>query len=472
MSDAAHAALLSLWSLSGGPMSALEHVRLIGREPALPSSYAVGTLAQASLAASGLAAADIWHKRTGRMQTVSVDMRHAATEFRSERYLRTAAPAVDPWDKVAGLYQVRDGHWIRVHTNFAHHRDGILKLLGAEYSREAVQAKLLDWDGEAFENAAADADMCVTLFRSPEQWAVHAQGKAVAALPLLDIIKIGDAAPRTLPSTGDRPLADIRVLDLTRIIAGPVGGRTLAAHGADVLHVSSPHLPSIPTLVIDTGRGKRPAYLDLNQPADRGRLMNLAQSSDVFLQGYRPGGLAALGFAPEALAKAAPGIICVSLSAYSNVGPWANRRGFDSLTQNANGINFAEAEALAGGGAVTRPKELPAQALDHAAGYLLAFGAMRALARRADEGGSWLVRTSLAQVGEWLKGLPRPPGGHTCADPTFDDVQDLLETSASGFGTLRAVRHAALLSETPAHFALPAQPLGTYPATWASSARC
>jgi CoA-transferase family III len=460
------AALQRLWALSGGAPSTLQHVHLTGGDPVLPSSFAVGTLAQASIAAAGLAAADLWHRRSGQMQTVAVGMRHAAAEFRSERYMRTEAPPAEAWDKIAGLYRVRGGRWVRVHTNFAHHRDGILRLLGAEYTRAAVQAKVEAWDGDAFETAAAAANLCATLFRTPAEWAAHPQGVAVASLPSIEIIRIGNGPPRALPHNGTRPLSGVRVLDLTRIIAGPVAGRTLAAHGAEVLAISSPNLPTIPSLVIDTGRGKRPAYLDLDQASDRARLVALAATADVFLQGYRPGGLAARGFSPEALAANNPGIVCLELSAYGHVGPWADRRGFDSLTQNANGLNFAEAEALASDGTVDRPKELPAQALDHAAGYLLAYGAMRALARRADEGGSWLVRTSLAQVGEWLKSLPRVTGGLTANDPTFEDVQDLLETSASGFGPLRAVRHAAVMSDTPAHFAEPSQPLGTYPAAW------
>jgi crotonobetainyl-CoA:carnitine CoA-transferase CaiB-like acyl-CoA transferase len=466
MSDAVAAkALAEIWRMAGGEAAASARVHLTGTEPALPSSFAVGTLAQASIAAAGLAAAELWRQRTGQTQTVHVDMRHAAVEFRSERYLKMETPPADLWDKIAGLYRSRDGY-VRIHTNFPHHRDGILKLLGCAYDRDAVQAALSQWDGEAFETAAAEANLCVTQFRSADAWAAHPQGRAVQALPLLDILRIGDAPPKTLPASPTRPLSGVRVLDLTRIIAGPVAGRTLAAHGADVLGVSSPNLPTIESLIMDTGRGKRSAFLDLNTAADRATLTGLARGADVFLQGYRPGGLAARGFSPEALAALNPGIVSVSLSAYGHVGPWANRRGFDSLTQNANGINYSAAEALSGGGAVDRPKELPAQALDHAAGYILALGAMMALQRRTTEGGSWLVRTSLAQVGEHLKRLPRLPDGHRAADPKADDIVDLLEMSASGFGPMQAVRHAAQLSETPAHYALAAQPLGTHQPEW------
>ena len=458
-------ALAKLWADAGGAAAALDGVRLTGDDPALPSSFRVGMVAQSSIAAAGLAAAEIWHRRTGERQTVTVDMRHAAAEFRSERYVRTAAPPGEMWDKIAGLYRTRDDRWVRIHTNFAHHRDGILALLGAEYTRESVQAALMSWDGEAFETAAAARNMVATMLRSPAEWSAHPQGRAVAALPLIEIIKIGEAPPRTFAPEAKRPLSGIRVLDLTRIIAGPVAGRTLAAHGADVLHITSPNLPSI--AVMDLARGKRPAFVDLATADGRAKLQALARTADIFMQGYRPGGLAAKGFSADALAALSPGIVAVELSAYSHVGPWSARRGFDSLTQNANGINVAEAEAFAGSAQWERPRELPCQALDHGAGQLLAFGAMMALARQRSEGGSWMVRTSLAQVGEWLKSLGRVDGGFAATDPKFEDVQDLLETTPSGYGEMRAVRHAALLAATPAQYALPSMPLGSCAAAWA-----
>jgi crotonobetainyl-CoA:carnitine CoA-transferase CaiB-like acyl-CoA transferase len=458
-------ALQQLWAMGNGRAAALDTVHLSGHDPALPSSFRVGTLAQATIAAAGLAAAEIWRQRTGDSQTVGVDMRHAAIEYRSERYVRISAPPQELWDKIAGLYRTRDGGWVRIHTNFPHHRDGILGLLGAEYTRESVQEKLLGWDGEAFETAAAARDMVATMLRSQAEWAAHPQGQTVSQLPVFEIVKIGDAPPRTFTAKPTRPLSGVRVLDLTRIIAGPVAGRTLAVHGADVLYVTSPHLPSI--AVMDVVRGKRPAFIDLAQKEGRKHLLTLARDGDVFLEGYRPGGLSAKGFSPEALAAASPGIVYTTLSAYSHVGPWATRRGFDSLTQNANGLNVAEAEALAGGNSWERPKELPAQALDHGAGFILAFGTMLALARQREQGGSWMVRTSLAQVGEWLKSLGRIDNGLTGADPTFEMVQDLLETTASGYGEMRAVRHAALLSATPARYAHNAAQLGSYNANWA-----
>ncbi len=458
-------ALRSLWTMAGGRTAALDAAVLTGQDPVLPSSFRVGTVAQATIAAAGLAAAEIWRQRSGEEQSVDVDMRHAAVEFRSERYLRIAAPPAEMWDKIAGLYRTRDRRWVRIHTNFAHHRDGILALLGSDYSRDSVQTRLLDWDGETFEAAAAERGLVATMLRTTAEWAAHAQGKAVAGLPLFEIVKIGEAAPRTFSAALTRPLSGVRVLDLTRIIAGPVAGRTLAVHGADVLYVTSPHLPSV--AVMDFARGKRPAFVDLANDDGRAHLRSLASDADVFLDGYRPGGLAAKGFAPDALAAMSPGIVYATLSAYSHVGPWSTRRGFDSLTQNADGINVAEAEALAGAGTWERPKELPAQVLDHGAGYILAFGTMMALARQRDQGGSWMVRTSLAQVGEWVKSLGRLENGFDVADPTLEMIDDLIETTSSGYGEMHAVRHAARLSRTPASYALPSMPLGRYPAAWA-----
>jgi crotonobetainyl-CoA:carnitine CoA-transferase CaiB-like acyl-CoA transferase len=460
-SPIARAALDEVWTLAGGDPDALSHVTLSGADPVLPSSFAVGALAQATIAAAGLAAAELQALKSGHRQRVHVDMRHAAAEFRSERTFAAAATTPPLWDTIAGLYRTGDGRHVRIHTNFEHHRNGMLALLGAGYDREDVQRALLQWRGETFEDAAAARGLVATLTRSAEQWRAHPQGVAVAAQPLLTIERIGDAPPEGLPM-GDRPLSGVRVLDLTRIIAGPVGGRTLAAHGADVLLVTSPRLPSIPSLVVDTGRGKLSTHIDLETEDGRATLSRLVTQADIFIQGYRPGGLSERGFSPEALARARPGIVCVSLSAYGAIGPWATRRGFDSLTQNTNGINVAEAAAAG----QERPKELPAQALDHGAGFLIAFASMMALRRRASVGGSWHVRVSLAQVGEWLKRMPRVSAGLSAPDPATGDVQDLLETTASGFGPLTAVRHAAILSETPAYWSRPSVPLGTHAPEW------
>jgi hypothetical protein len=229
-----------------------------------------------------------------------------------------------------------------------------------------------------------------------------------------------------------------------------------------VLLISGPDLPAIPWLTIDTGRGKLTSFVELKSEQGRGVLRDLLASADIFSQGYRPQAIANVGFSPQDAAKINPGIVYVTLSAYGHAGPWAERRGFDSLVQTTTGFNHAEGKAAGSDG----PKELPAQMLDHATGYFMAFGAMMAKARQAREGGSWHVRVSLAQTGRWLWNLGRIDDGFATEDLKAESVMPLIEEIPSGFGALRSVRHSAVLSKTPAWWARPAMPLGSHPAQW------
>ena len=500
--DAAPAAtaLAALWQLAALPTEALAHADVAGYQPVLPSSFDVATAAQASLGAAALAAAELWHLRTGQRQQVSVDRAHAALECIGHFALDGRVP--DLWDKLSGLYPcgaaVGSPGFVRIHANFAHHRDGALRLLGllgpnigADTTREQVKLALRAWSAEAFEQAAADAGLVVAAARSFAQWDAHPQGLALATQPVLQITSI-EGAPPSPPSppdawpaigTAQRPLTGVRVLDLTRILAGPVAARCLAAYGAEVLMVNGPHLPNIGAIA-DMSRGKRSALIDLREAAGRAQLDDLVAGADVFLQGYRPGALAGRGYSAAALAARRPGIVVASLSAYGTRGPWAGRRGFDSLVQTATGFNLAEGEAAAAAaaaGATTgaaaagpaAPRALPMQILDYAAGHLLAFGIQAALWRRATQGGSWQVQVSLAGVGQWLRSLGRVADGLAAQRP---DLEPLLYDSPCGFGaggltqvaTLRAVRHAAGFSATPARWSLPSMPPGSHPPQWSS----
>ncbi len=454
--------LTDLWRLAGGDVAALDAVTLTGEEPQLPSSFRVAAAAQASVAATGLAAAEIWKLRSGQTQDIAVDMRHAVAECRSERYLRVEGKPPPPaWDAIAGIYKTRDRRFVRLHTNFPHHREAVCKVLNCKPEREEVQSALMEWDGEAFETAAYAAGGVVALMRSYQEWSELPHAKALAKLPPFSIEKIGEASPRPWPG-GDRPLAGVRVLDLSRVIAGPVAGRTLAAHGADVLLISGPGLPAIPWLTIDTGRGKLSSFVDLKSEQGRGVLRDLLAQADIFSQGYRPRAIASLGFSPEDAAQISPGIVYVSLSAYGHAGAWSERRGFNSLVQTTTGFNYAEGQAAG----VDGPKELPAQMLDHATGYLMAFGAMMAKARQSREGGSWHVRVSLAQTGRWLWNLGRLADGLKTEDLRGKSVASFMKQTPSGFGALRAVSHSAQLSRTPARWERPAMPLGSHPPQW------
>jgi crotonobetainyl-CoA:carnitine CoA-transferase CaiB-like acyl-CoA transferase len=457
-----HEILRDIWTSVGGEAAALDALTLTGDEPQLPSSFRIAAAAQTSVAATGLAAAEIWKMRSGQAQDVTVDMRHAAVECRSERYLRVdGKPPPPAWDAIAGIYNTRGAKFVRLHTNFPHHRDAVCKVLNCNPERDEVQAALLQWDGEAFETAAYAEGGVVAVMRSHDEWSATPHARALAGLPLISITKIGDAAPKPWPA-GDRPLAGIRVLDLSRVIAGPVAGRTLAAHGADVLLISGPDLPAIPWLTIDTGRGKLTSFVDLKREQGRTLLRDLLVGADIFSQGYRPRAIAGLGFSPDDAARINPGIVYVTLSAYGHAGPWAERRGFDSLVQTATGFNHAEGQAAG----VDGPKELPAQMLDHATGYFMAFGAMMAKARQAREGGSWHVQVSLARTGQWLWNLGRHADGLASEDLKGEAVMPFVEEVGSGFGALRSVRHSALLSKTPAFWARPAMPLGSHPPQW------
>jgi crotonobetainyl-CoA:carnitine CoA-transferase CaiB-like acyl-CoA transferase len=454
--------LSDIWTSAGGDPAALDAVKLTGEEPQLPSSFRVAAAAQASIAATGLAAAQIWKWRSGQSQDVVVDMTHAVVECRSERYLRVdGKPPPPAWDAIAGVYKTRDRRFVRLHTNFPHHRDAVCKVLNCKAEREDVQAALMQWDAETFETAAYAGGCVVAMMRSHDEWLALLHARALAELPLVSIEKIGEAPPKPWPR-GNRPLEGIRVLDLSRVIAGPVAGRTLAVHGADVLLISGPDLPSIPWLTIDNGRGKLSSFVELRSEQGRDVLRDLLAQADIFSQGYRPQSIATLGFSAQDAAKINPGIVYVSLSAYGHSGPWAERRGFDSLVQTATGFNHAEGQAAG----IDGPKELPAQMLDHATGYLMAFGAMMAKARQSCEGGSWHVQVSLAQTGRWLWNLGRVADGLKTEDLTGETIGPFIEELPSGFGPLRSVTHSAILSKTPGFWARPSMPLGSHPPQW------
>jgi crotonobetainyl-CoA:carnitine CoA-transferase CaiB-like acyl-CoA transferase len=454
-------AFAALWSDSGLDPEARSRLGLTGAEPVLPSSFAVGTAAQVSLAAAALAAAEFGRWRNAVTQSVDVDMRDAALECCGAFTLDGVAPEI--WDPIAGLYRCADG-WVRLHTNFAHHRDGTLRLLGlpagATTTRDDVAAALTTRSALALEAEATDAGLVVAALRSFAQWDAHPQAAAVAALPLVEIVRIGEAAPLPAPplAPGARPLTGVRVLDLTRILAGPVAGRTLAAYGADVLLVNSPQLPNI-AAIADTSRGKRSALVDLRDAGGAALLSAAVGGADVFLESYRPGGLAALGFGAADVARLRPGIVHASLSAYGRDGPWSAKRGFDSLVQAATGFNVAEGEAAG----ATTPKALPMQILDMASGFLLAFGIAAALERQRREGGSWQVAVSLARTGWWVRSLGRVDDGFAAPAPDF---RDRMETSDSGFGRLAALRHAARFSATPAGYTRPSMPPGSHALGW------
>lgn len=452
----------SLWQLAGMPADPLSQLGLADAKPLLPTSFHVAVAAQSTIANAALGAEVIGQVRGAPPQRVSVD-RHAA-ERECTGWFSIDGVVPTAWAPLSGLYPCADGY-VRIHANFDHHRDGALRVLGvagdgATVSREQVTRALAGWNKVDFETAAAEAGLVVSACRSFAEWDRHPQAAAIATLPLFTLEKIGEADPVPLGTISDRqrPLEGIRVLDLTRILAGPVCGRTLAAYGADVMLVNSPTLPNIDAIA-DTSRGKRSALVDLTTEEGREQLVRLTRNANLFVQGYRPGGLAQLGFSPEEAARLNPGIVYISLSAYGHTGPWSARRGFDSLVQTATGFNVAEGEAAAS----ATPRALPVQILDFASGFLMAFAGLAALRKQQVEGGSWHVRVSLAQTGHWLRSLGRLEDN---LDQGRPDLAAHAERYTSGYGELMAMPHAAQFSRTPAKWTRAANPPGTDAPAW------
>ncbi len=442
-----------------------------GTDPILPTPFRIGETAAAALSALGLAVSDLWALRTGRRQEVAIDSRQATASLRSGRYMTLdGAPVSTEHNTVMGFYPAKDGRWSYLHCNFPNHRDAALRVLGVPEDREAVRQAVAKWHALELEEAIIAAKGAGGMVRTMAEWAEHPQAAAIATLPLMEIVKIGDSPPEQLLD-GDRPLSGIRVLDLTRVLAGPTCGRSLAEHGADVLKITAGHLPNLGYQEYDTGHGKLSAHLDLREQKHIETLHGLVREADVFSQGYRPGALGDRGFSPEALARLRPGIVYVSLCAFSHVGPWASRRGFDTVVQTVSGITSRQGALLPGPS--PGPQFYPVSAIDYLTGYLMAFGAVVALTRRVREGGSWLVRTSLAQTGRWLVGRGQVPEAELKDVPkefTPAELERWSMTSETPVGRLHHLGPVVRLSETPPRWARPSVPLGYHAPVWPARA--
>ena len=468
----AHDALGTILPIAGWPEERARAVEITGgADPVLPTPFRIGAAGAAALAATGLAAADLWELRTGRRQQIAGELRQAVASLRSGHYLQVHGARVrEDRNPVMGMYPAKNGRWSYIHANFPNHRAAALRALGCEENREAVRRAVANWDALELEEAIITAGGAGGMVRSMAEWRQHPQAAAIASLPLMEIVKIGEASPEKLPE-GDRPLSGIRVLDLTRVLAGPTCARTLAEHGADVLKITASHIAARDDQEYDTGHGKLSARLDLREPDDLDTLKGLVRKADVFSQGYRPGTLGNRGLSPEELSKLRPGLVYVSLCAFSHMGPWASRRGFDTVVQNVSGITIRQGELFPG--AEPGPQFYPVSAIDYLTGYLMAFGAMAALARRAQQGGSWLVRISLAQTGRWLVGLGEVPAASLKDVPKEFPQADLdrwsIDSDAPA-GRLRHLGPTVQLSETKPYWARPSVPLGYNEPAWPARA--
>ncbi len=453
-----------LASLGCADTSNRHALHITGSDPVIATRFRAGEAAAAVLAANATAAADLWCTRGGRPQRIEVDVRAAAASLVSFAYLRYQGASFERRAQpTTALYQARGGRWVHLHGGFRS-REGTLALLRCDDDASALAKAVATWDAQVLEDTLAERGVCGAKLRSADEWRVHPQGIALARVPVVEILRLGDAPPELLPGPraderGARPLWGVRVLDLTRVLAGPTCARTLAEHGADVLHVRSPKLPSIEPFVIDTNPGKRSCYLDLDHKEDVEQLRALVRDAHVFSQGYRPGALARRGFAPEELARVRPGIIVVSIDCYGHEGPFAGRPGWEQLAQTVTGMAHEQAGD-------EHPALVPAAINDYTTGYLGALGVMCALARRTTEGGTWHVRVSLARTSMWIMSLPRTapdakPGGFDSAS-----IAPWMIEMDSAWGRLSRLGPIARMSETPPRWDLSPAPLGSDPPAW------
>lgn len=379
-STALREALHNVAKLVPGPALAIESLNLSGSTK-LESAFAVDTAALAAAALPNLAAG-----------ITALDRDRVATTFSC--HVEVDGKPVPKWADLSGMYQTSNGGFIQFHCNFDHHRDGIVAILECEATRESVQEAVLGWDEDQLESTLIEANLIAARVRTLDEWNQHPHALATAHLPLISVQQIGEAAPR-------QAARRTRVLDCSRVLAGPVAGMTLAAHGADVLRIGAPDLPSVDICVMGTGFGKRNAYADLKTHAGQDAFGKLLSTTDVWIDAFRPGAFEGHGFGIE---QCAPGSVTVQLSAFDWVGPWAGRRGFDSIVQSTTGIGD---EGMRQSGADV-PTPLPVQALDYCTGLLASFAAQQLVAHQSEHGGTWLARLSLLRTRNWLTGLGAP----------------------------------------------------------------
>lgn len=424
------------------------------------SAFAVTDLASASIAAAGLELARLIASLNlaPTAPQVTVDQRLASLwfgySFRADGW---QLPSL--WDSIAGVYETQDG-WIRLHTNLPHHRQAALQVLECGATRESVAAAVRHWQADDLENETVSAGGVAAALRSREDWLTHPQGRAVAGEPLIHWVSPCFIQLRERPqATAERPLAGLRVLDLTRVLAGPVSTRTLAGFGADVLRIDPPGWDE-PGVITEVSLGKRMTSLDLSKGEARLVFEALLSQADVLVHGYRPGALDRLGYGPASRRQLAQNAVEVTLDAYGWTGPWALRRGFDSLVQMSAGIADAGRE-WAG---TETPHPLPVQALDHATGYLMAAAVLSALNAAAQGMQVPTARLSLARTAELLAGMDAFTQGLDITGPATADYAPHTEKSSWGPG--RRLAAPLQISATAMHWELPATRCGSAPAMW------
>jgi len=460
-------AFAQLMRLYGRPRP--DFVRFDEGATALATRFAADEAVSAALAAGGAVAADLWEMRSGQSQSVEVSTREAAASLNSYSFVHIEDPAQAPplrdpamlRSGVLGFHATKDGRHVLLHPSFPPGTERILRALDCVAEPESVKAACLARTAQAIEDAVAAERGCAGVVRTPEEWDACEQGLQLAARPPVEVIKIADSPPEPMPEMGEAPLSGVRVLDMTRVLAGPTCARTLAQYGADVLYLASPKLPASNGFLPDTNHGKLSAWLDLDAASGRARLKALLAETDVFSQGYRTGAMERMGFGPAELAALRPGLVYTSINCYGHEGPWRGRAGWEQLAQTVTGMAHVH-------GGAEGPQLQPGAVTDYTTGFLAAFGSLVALQRRALYGGSYLVRVSLCQTGMWVRGLGIAGEDRAAAARKLegDEIRGFLTSSNGGYGSMTHLRPAVRMGKTPARWARPVVKLGTHPAAW------
>ena len=460
-----------LMAIRGLSLPEKDEISITGSDPVLNTHFRLAATASAAIAGIGVAVNDLWELKTGRRQSIAIDAAAATAALKSKNYFQ-AKNTNGVFENVTdisheanrgltGIFQTKDGRWLLPHFGLDHLRRRMLDLLQADANPNSIAKAVAKWDALDLENAIDEARVCGGMIRTNDEWLQEPHGKILAAKPVVEIIKIGDSEPEPMPA-GDRPLSGIRALDLTRILAGPITGRTLAEHGAEVLMVSAPHLPQVWSYVADTSHGKRSCYLDLRDESEKQTLLDLVKTADVFSQGYRPDKINQMGLGPEELADIRPGLVYVSINCYGADGPFSHRAGWEQIAQIMTGIAAEGVQSSSG----YKPKTLPAAANDYITGYLGAYGTLLALARRAREGGSYHVRVSLCQTGMMIYDQGKVSALPENLNLEISDVESLCIESDSHLGRIKHLAPVLSLSETRPSWALPTPKMGSNDPRW------
>jgi len=442
-------------------------VEITGNDPVYSTRFKVAETGAAILAATGVAISDIWEMKTGRSQKVSVDVRHAAMALNSVAHLMIRqsdgeykvygdSPLAQAAYDTIRAYPTKDGRWFMPHFGMKQLKEKVLGILDCEQTQESIAKAVAKWDAEEIDQRIAAANACGGIVRTEEEWRNHPHGQVLGAQAVVEIEKIGESEPEPFPEDGPA-LQGVRVLDLTRILAGPVAARTMAEHGADVLMVGASHVPQIKKFVLELSHGKRSCFLDLNTAEEAARLKELVRGADVFSQGYRPGVLDARGFGPEELAKERPGLIYTSINCYGEGGPYSNRGGWEQIAQTVTGISHEVGNP---------PELLPIYFCDYSTGYLGAYGTLLALARRAVEGGSYHVKVSLCRSAMFLQDQGRVDYPREGMGISVEEARSLQMDSETTYGKVRHLGPVIRFSESKPGWGWPSPALGADKAEW------